>query len=496
MGGVLAGLLYVSSGQINFRTPQSVPTNGWTEVRVIYNGRPGPAVPVALTSDAPARTPERVADSMWSALQRIPWGRRYQPRAAECTPVSAQPAARRGGLNGHAYYCASSTSGVTTESLYYPVNPADPEVLLLRADVRPVMTYPEWSVEIEQHLARRLAEAFGVGTAPDNMYEIGAYRPQPGLSWRTGKLTLFLHRNPNHLAPAGVRSGVQLIAVRDEVLAQRPAAEPAFQSLAYASELERLLPGRYFAAPAHSPRSEEDRDAADHRTRTALLRLLRDPGRGPAERAAALVAADDLAVRLGRLLIARAIRHGSEYLAVVADAGDIRAQLAKHGVSYGEIGHYSGDLEYGRNLLRRAWTGYPDTMWGQRAFLLLQRLGCATRQFRCSGPNCFLSVIEQGDKFLERYPDTSLRTEQIYNLAQAYETWWSLGQAEPGDVTAEGAHVTRAPAERARIRAIEWYEQLLRIAPGTPEARAAEIAVPRLKLKLDTGQRNFFCFSC
>jgi hypothetical protein len=27
-------------------------------------------------------------------------------------------------------------------------------------------------------------------------------------------------------------------------------------------------------------------------------------------------------------------------------------------------------------------------------------------------------------------------------------------------------------------------------------ARAAEIALPRLKLKLDTGERTFFCFSC
>jgi hypothetical protein len=410
--------------------------------------------------------------------------------------VPAQPTAPRGGLNGHAYYCAASNTSVRTESLYCPVNPANPEVLLLRADIRPKLTYPEWSVEVERHLASRLTNALGAGTAPDNIYEIGAYRPQPGLSWHTGQLTIFLHRNRNHIALAGVRTGVVLIAVRDEILAQRPAMEPGITSFPFSAELEQLFPRRYFAAEAQLPQSEEDRDAGDHRTRLALLRLLRQPRETPVERAAALVAADDLAVRLGRLLVARTVQRGSEYLTVVADAGDIRAQLAKHGVRYGEIGHYSGNLEYDRSLLRRAWSEYPDTIWGQRALLMLQKLGCATRQFRCSGPNCFLSVIEQGERFLEHYPDSPLRTQQIYHLALANETWWSLALAQPGDISAQGARVTRATAEEARVRAIEWYEELLRLAPGTPEARTAEIAIPRLKLKLDTGQRTFFCFSC
>lgn len=447
-------------------------------------------------TDQPEQTPEQIAASMWSALQRVSWGRRYRPQSAKCAFVPAQPTAPLGGLNGHAYHCASSDAGVITESLYYPVNPADPEVLLLRADIRPEWMDAELSVEIEQHLAKRLTSAFGAATVPANVYEIGAYRPQPGLSWRTGKLTLFLHRNRSYVAPTGARTGVQLIAVRDEILAQRPTMELGMPSSAYAAELERLFPRRYFAAEVQLPESEEDRDAADHRTRIALLRLLRKPGDGPAERAAALVAADDLAVRLGGLLVARTILQGTEHWAVVGDAGDIRAQLAKHGVRYGGIEHYTGDLQYDRSLLRRAWSEYPDTIWGQRAFLMLQKLGCVTRHFPCPGPNCYLSVIEQGEKFLERYPDSALRTEQIYHLALANETWWSVGQAQPGDITAQGAKVTRATAERARVRAIELYEELLRIAPGTPEGRKAEIAIPRLKLRLDTGQRMFFCFSC
>jgi hypothetical protein len=326
------------------------------------------------------------------------------------------------------------------------------------------------------------------------VYEIGAYGPNAGLSWRNGDVTVFVHHNRNHVAPAGIRQGVLLVAVREEILAQRAQQEPAAPF--DAKELKALLPNHYFATAAHPPRSEEERSAADQRTRVALLRLLRHNATEAEERAAALVAADDMAVRLGRLLVARTVQSGSEYLTLVADADDIRARLAKHGVRYGEIGHYSGDLEYDRSLLKRAWTEHPDTLWGQRAFLMLQRLGCATPQFRCAGPNCFLSVIRQSEQFLQDYPDSPLRAEQIWHLALANDTWWSLGQANPEDITALGAKVTRQTAEQARLRAIDWYQQLLRIAPGTAMARAAEIALPRLKLKLDTGERTFFCFSC
>ena len=46
-------------------------------------------------------------------------------------------------------------------------------------------------------------------------------------------------------------------------------------------------------------------------------------------------------------------------------------------------------------------------------------------------------MVERGEKFLREYPETPFRKEQIYHLALAYETWWSLSQAEPGDPTAE-----------------------------------------------------------
>ena len=104
--------------------------------------------------------------------------------------------------------------------------------------------------------------------------------------------------------------------------------------------------------------------------------------------------------------------------------------------------------------------------------------------------------VKQGENFLREFPHTAFRTEQIYHLALANETWWSLSRAEPDDPTAQGAQVDRKSGDHARKRAIELYEELLKAAPGSPEARAGQLSLPRLKLGLSTGERTFFCFSC
>lgn len=469
VGGVAAGLVYVSAGQVNFKVPQTVLTKGNTTVGVTYEGQAGPAVSIPLTTDAPAAPAEQIAEAMWSGLQRVKWEQRYE---RGCTSVPAQQGLR-GGLYGHAYYCRQSSGPAIAESFYYPVDHANPKLLLLRADLQPAFTYSELSAEVEQFLIRRLTKAYGAPVAPESITEIGAYRPDPGLSWHNGKLTIFVHRNRNAVAPAGVRLGVILIAVRDELLEQRRAA----QSL--------LVTG---AGEPQAPKTEADRVKAAEQTQAGLIRLLKQSAGEPAQRAEALVAADRLALRLGALLVVRE--------AVVDSAAKVRAELVPLGVQYGGVGHYSGALDYDHSLLARAWKEYPATPAGQRAFLMLQRLGCDVKSVGCDAPNCFLTVIQQGENFLERYPDTSIRKEQTYHLALAHETQWSLSLAEPGDITAAGAKVTRQAGERARQRAIDLYEQLIRIAPGTPEAKAAEIALPRLKLKLDSRERTFFCFSC
>jgi len=98
VGGVAAGLLYVSAGQINFKVPQSTATQGETTLRVLYKGQPGPSVSLPLAENAPAGTAEDIAASMWSGLQRVKWLREYTVGSDtnRCDTVPAHPSLRDG----------------------------------------------------------------------------------------------------------------------------------------------------------------------------------------------------------------------------------------------------------------------------------------------------------------------------------------------------------------------------------------------------------------
>lgn len=185
--------------------------------------------------------------------------------------------------------------------------------------------------------------------------------------------------------------------------------------------------------------------------------------------AAALVEANDLSVRLADLLVVRTYTAGEgERLEESPDTSQVRRQLAPYGVRYGSFEHYSGALQYDNALLQRAWKEFPDTQSGQRAFLSVQQLNCSIT-------GCYQAIIQQGEQFLRTYPRTRFRKEQLYKLALANDTWWSLNQT----------------SEAARTRAIQLYEELIREYPASPEARSGQLKLPRLKLKLSTGERTF-----
>ncbi len=505
VGGIAAGLLYVQAGQINFKVPQQIPIQGTTAVQVIYKGRSGPTAIQTLNAGPPTESAEHLAEKIWTALHQVRWEAPYRQResasAIRCQAVAPRPSLRSG-LDGYEFYCATSDSGIIAESFYFPANGTPPASLLRRADFRLASPYPAMSLEVEQLLKMRLTGSYGAGAIPEPMFEIGMGGRERGLFWHDGETTIFLGHNRNYADPAGVREGVLLVAVRPEVLAERNLKRDLDKAFGSSSKLSQSVIeadltkdlGKAFPAAGKRPVSEAERAQAEQDVTGALFNLLRRSQEGDREaRAAKLVAADDLAVRLGSLLIVRSVNKGSEVLTEAPDAALVRKALADFDLRYTGPGHYSGDLEYNRTLLQRAWKEFPETAWGQRAFLMLQRLSCSFNT-GFPGQEQFKGVISKGEQFLKKYPDTPLRKEQLYHLALAYETWWSLSQAAPGDPTAEGARVDKASAERARMKAIALYEELFRLAPTSPEARAGQIVLPRLKLRFATGQRTFFCF--
>lgn len=450
-----------------------------------------------------------LASRISAGLARVRWDTAYQEDhkagGVTCQPVPVHPDLR-GGLYDYAEHCSAQPPGVVVESFYYPTDGEPPAPLLRRADFRISDPDPELNANVEQLLKDGLTRRYGAGAVPDRLFEIGAQMPNPGLSWRAGSVTIFLHHNRNYVEPSGIRTGVQLIAVRREVLVGRERLLKVTEALGsltalsrsvLVADLKKELGDLYLPPSTAFPSSEAERSLAERRTRDALLRLLAQTGEsGRNHRAAIRVAADDLTVRLGSLLISRSTRNGGEILSEAPNAGSARRQLARYGIAFTGPGHDSGDLEYNRGLLASAWKEFPDTAWGQRAFLMTQRLSCTGGvHFGCQGPNCFREVIRQGEEFLRQYPQTELRKEQVFHLALAYETWWSLSKAKPDDPTAEGARVDKASAENARKRALALYEELVRMAPESPEANAGMLRIPRLKLGLATGERIFFCFS-
>jgi len=70
VGALPPGLLYVQARQINFKLPQELPVEGTTEVRVTYKGQSGPVVRMNLGRTRNTEPAQRLAETIWSGLQR------------------------------------------------------------------------------------------------------------------------------------------------------------------------------------------------------------------------------------------------------------------------------------------------------------------------------------------------------------------------------------------------------------------------------------------
>jgi hypothetical protein len=182
------------------------------------------------------------------------------------------------------------------------------------------------------------------------------------------------------------------------------------------------------------------------------------------------------------------------------DWSEWRRELGTLGVVYEQASEEP--WAYGGSLLQHVWTGYGETEWGQRAFLLLLGQGFDTSVDCKAGPDQFRKVIPEALQFLEKHANSPHQLDVQLAVAQAYETWWSLSQAPvPGQelTEAEEAEPEANPqqyqegAEAARQQAIARYEQFIQTAPQSDYATYARRVLPRLKLGIDTGQRRFYC---
>ncbi len=228
--------------------------------------------------------------------------------------------------------------------------------------------------------------------------------------------------------------------------------------------------------------------------RATLVRLLdRTKTSAPDRQPIMLWAADRLAERLPSVI--------ANDKGPAADWTEWRTQLAAFGVTYGPSSDQDGSQAYTGGLLKRIWTDYGQSEWGERAFLVLQGHGWDMGDYCNAGAEQFRAVIQQGLPFLEQHPKSPYQLDVQLAVAQAYETWWSIslppipGQTVAAEEDSELLVYQRYQegAEEARQKAIAYYERLLQTAPQSDHAAYARRVLPRLKLGIDTGQRRFYC---
>lgn len=408
------------------------------------------------------------AGAMLAQVGGVRWERQYTgaPGCIEHVPVQMDIYA----TTEWTEHCATTRGGIIRESFYYAFGePA--RAALLRVDLRLSDESPKVSADVFASLSALLTRRFGPPDHAPELMEIGfrhlrAGQPVSGDHWKGGFLHYFLHTNQSAATPMGVRRGVQLIVMTDRLMSER---------------LTDDLILRAGAGGAIPEGAGEDP--------IALLRAAEHAGsrdRGAMD----LLAAD-------RLI--------SEYSARAVESREtatLRRQLASHGVKLGGMTHQGG-LAYEHDLLWRVWRDFADTDAGEMAFVELQSRGWNTQSGEgCpANPDLFREVIAKGEAFLAARAQSPYRVQVTYAVAVAYESWWSIGRAPADDpiVSAPPYPRRRANAREgapARERAIDYYRQVIRMAPNSPEAASANRRLPRLLLNLDTGQRRFFCSYC
>ena len=451
------------------------------------------------------------AAGLLARLDGVRWG---GPPAAACAPrIPVQ-------MDVYAtvewtHHCTDTRDGMIRESYFYVFGePA--RIARLRVDVRPVDESPENTARLLPALERTLTARFGVGTHEPKMMEIGFYPPrygQPvvGDHWRGGGLHYFLHANLSGGHPVAIRRGVQLVVITDRLFAERAQDDLILRAEGFGGpppeEDEELIHSRLKArigAPYVRAMQAIWNQSADHarllrETIQDLTAILRESdGSDAPRRALCLLAADAVVNKLSGWLVELSPNEAHESTA----AAGVRRQLARYGVKLGGMTH-EGGLAYGRELLWRVWRESPETEAGELAFLELQRVGWVTGSGEgCpKNPDLFREVIAKAEAFLADHPATDFRRQVLYTLAVANESWWSIAHAPADDPWVSAPPYPRRTANarqagRARDEAIRYYREVVRIAPGTPEAVSALRRLPRLELGLDTGQRRFFCSYC
>jgi len=219
-----------------------------------------------------------------------------------------------------------------------------------------------------------------------------------------------------------------------------------------------------------------------------LFQLLEEAKKVPADRRPAMLFAADLAAsHVG-------CDKDDTREEARADCARLQSDLTRYNLTLknDELG---GGLYYPHDLLWRIWEDYPETAWGERVFVLMLDRGWDTSATCEKGEDQIREVIRQGEAFLRQRPGSPYRGVVTLLVAEAYASWWSLSNEPAG--SGMSAYVDpkqfQEGAEAARRKAIDYFGEVLQLAPGTGFCRFALEVLPPLRDQQVLDNYRFFC---
>jgi len=170
--------------------------------------------------------------------------------------------------------------------------------------------------------------------------------------------------------------------------------------------------------------------------------------------------------------------------------------LDTHGLTnnYSNLG---GDYIYGETNLWNLLAGYPDSYWGQFAFLELLIRGFDTSGTCRNGNDQWRAVLEKGPAFLEKYPDSEFTPDIRFCIGTAAETLYNLGIMEDHperESSGESRNQYAEQSQYARKQAIKYYEETLQSPQKDKFENHLKYILPRLRAGFGTGCHYYYCF--
>jgi len=232
---------------------------------------------------------------------------------------------------------------------------------------------------------------------------------------------------------------------------------------------------------------EPDEGASPPPYQRVFFELLEAAKKAPAERRPAILLAADQAGRLGCDRDDK--REGAR-----ADCARLQKDLARYDLKL-DNDELGAGLYYPHDLLWRIWREYPETVWAERAFVLLLDSGWDTSATCAKGSDQTKEVIGQGESFLQNRPNSTYRGVVTLLVAEAYASRWSLSNEPAGGEMFDYVNPKdfQEGAEEARVKAISYFEEVVRLAPETSLSRFALEVLPPLREKQILDNYRFYC---